>query len=67
MSDRERLRQLVDLLPETDIQHAISLPEQLEDSEPLTPTESANIESGLDDIRHGRMVMLEEYDRDRGL
>ena len=40
---------------------------EIEDDEPLTAAELANIESGEDDIRHGRMTSMEEYERQRGL
>jgi hypothetical protein len=64
---RDRLRALVDSLPDEVVPQAISLLSHLEDEEPLTAAELANIESGEDDIRHGRMTSMEEYERQRGL
>jgi hypothetical protein len=40
---------------------------RVEDHEPLTAEELANIQSAEDDLRHGRMVPIEEYERQRGL
>ena len=40
---------------------------EIEDDDPLTAEELANIESGEDDIHHGRMISIEEYERQRGL
>jgi len=65
MGDRERLRELVDSLPDSQVQAAISLLEHLEDNEPLSADEAASIQSSLDDIRNGRMIMLEDYERER--
>jgi hypothetical protein len=64
---RDRLRELVESLPDDVVPQALSLLTHLEDDDPLTAAELANIESGEDDIRHGRMVSIEEYDRQRGL
>jgi hypothetical protein len=40
---------------------------EIEDDDPLTAEELANIESGEDDIRNARMISIEEYERERGL
>ena len=64
---RNRLRALVDSLPDEAVPQAISLLTHLEDDDPLTAAELANIESGEDDIRNGRMISMEEYERQRGL
>jgi hypothetical protein len=38
-----------------------------EDDDPLTAEELANIQSGEEDCREGRMISVEEYERQRGL
>jgi hypothetical protein len=40
---------------------------EIEDDDPLTAEELANIQSAEEDIRHGRMISIEEYERQRGL
>jgi len=66
-SSRDRLRKLVDSLPDDLIAPAISLLSRLEDDDPLTPEESANLESAAEDRRLGRMVSIDDYERQRGL
>jgi hypothetical protein len=46
---------------------AISLLTHLEDDEPLSDQERANVADGLADVREGRMISLEDYERSRGL
>ena len=43
------------------------LAELSEPDEPLSPETRAAIEVGLDDIRNGRTITLDEYRRTRGL
>jgi len=64
MNDRQRLRELVNLLPDNQVQSAIALLERLEDNDPLSPEELANLESGFEDVGSGRMVLLEDYERE---
>jgi hypothetical protein len=40
---------------------------EIEDNDPLTAEELANVESAEEDIRQGRMIPIEEYERQRGL
>ncbi len=61
----EELRTLVEALPDDRVQEAIVLLKHLEDDEPLSAEELANLESGLEDARQGRMAPLEEYERQR--
>ena len=67
MESRDHLRALVEALPDDMLPEAISLLTRLEDDEPLSDQERANIEDGLADIREGRMTPLEDYERRRGL
>jgi hypothetical protein len=64
---RDRLRALVDSLPDEAVPQAISLLTHLEDNDPLTAEEAGNLESAEDDRRHGRMTSIDEYERQRGL
>jgi len=64
---REQLRALVDELPDELLPDAISALTQLEDDEPLSPEELANLEAAAEDIKHGRVISLEEFERQRGL
>jgi hypothetical protein len=57
--NRDRLRVLVESLPDDVLPEAISLLTHLEDDEPLSDEERANIEDGLADIREGRMISSE--------
>jgi predicted transcriptional regulator len=66
-ASRDHLRALVESLPDDMLPEAISLLTHLEDDEPLSDQERANIEDGLADIREGRMMPLEDYERQRGL
>jgi len=68
MSERERLHELVESLPESRLQAAIAVLEHLdEDIKPLSEEELANISASLSDIAHGRVASVEEYERRRGL
>ena len=64
---RDQLRAIIDELPDDLLPEAISALSHLEDDEPLTDEEIANIEAAEDDIKHGRMISLEEFERQRGL
>jgi hypothetical protein len=67
MSGRDHLRELIEALPEERLQEAISLLENLEDDEPLSAQELANLESGYEDIEHGRMIPWEQVKREEDL
>jgi vacuolar-type H+-ATPase subunit C/Vma6 len=64
---REQLRALVDELPDELLPDAISALTHLEDEEPLSAQESEDVQSALDDIKHGRMISLADYEKQRGL
>ena len=38
----------------------------LEDDEPLSEQEAADVQSALDDVEHGRMMSLNDYEKQRG-
>jgi len=68
MSTRESVHQLVDTLPEERLDDALDYLAELQSGDqPLSAETQAAIEEGLDDIRNGRTVSLEEYRRTRGL
>ncbi len=68
MTAREQLKALVDDLPENLLQDAIWALTHIEvDDEPLSPEEVANLEASAEDIKHGRMISLEDYEKQRGL
>lgn len=65
---REQLRALVDELPDELLPDAISALTHLEvDDEPLSEQEAQDLESAHEDIKHGRMIPLREYEKQRGL
>ncbi len=70
MATREELHRLVDELPETELDAARSLLDDLRngmDDDTLTPEELAEIERGREAIRRGEYITMEEYRRQRGL
>jgi hypothetical protein len=68
MTVRENVHQLVDILPEDRLDDVLDyLAELGEPDEPLSAETLAAIGEGLDDIRSGRTITLEEYRRTRGL
>lgn len=67
MEAREQLRALVEQIPDDMLEDAISALSHLEDDEPLSDEEIANIKSAKDDAREGQMVSLDEYERRRRL
>ena len=68
MTVRENLHQLVDTLPEDRLADVLDyLAELQEPEEPLSAETEAAIEEGLEDIRNGRTISLEEYRRTRGV
>jgi hypothetical protein len=68
MSVRENVHQLVDTLPDECLPDALDYLADLKDGdEPLNgPTKTA-VEEGMEDIRRGRTISLDEYRRTRGL
>jgi hypothetical protein len=68
MTVRENVHQIVDTLPDERLEDVLDyLAELSEPNEPLSAETRAAIEEGLDDIRHGRTIPLEEHRRTRGL
>ena len=68
MTVRENVHQLVDALPESRLADALDYLADLQDTDAfLSPETHAAIEEGLEDIRNGRTVTLQEYRRTRGL
>jgi len=67
MTDRESVHQLVDSLAEDQLPDVLDYLAELQDAGEITAETKAAIEEGLDDIRKGRTVSLEEYRRTRGL
>jgi hypothetical protein len=64
---REQLKALVDELPDELLRDAIYALTHLEDDEPLSAEEIADIEASQEDIKHGRMISLEDFERQHGL
>jgi hypothetical protein len=64
---RDQLRALVECLPDDLLPDAISALRHLEDDEPLSEQEAADVQSALEDIEHGRMISLNDYEKQRGL
>jgi len=66
MTVRDNVHQIVDALPEERLADALDYLAELKDGEqPLSPETEAAIEEGLDDLRQGRTITLEEYRRTR--
>jgi hypothetical protein len=66
MTVRDNVHQLVDTLPEERLADVLDYLAELQDGEePLSSETEAAIEEGLDDLRHGRTITLEEYRRTR--
>ncbi len=66
-TDREQLKALVDELPDDLLRDAIYALTHLEDDEPLSAEEIANMEASAEDFKHGRVISLEEFKRQQGL
>jgi hypothetical protein len=67
MPTREQLKALVDELPEDILRDAFYALTHLEDDEPLSEEEIANLPASAEDIKHGRMISWEDYKKQRGL
>jgi hypothetical protein len=73
MTVRENVHQIVDTLPDERLEDVLdylaelSEPDEPLSSDGLSDETRAAIEEGLDDIRNGRTIALEEYRRTRGL
>jgi hypothetical protein len=67
MTVRENVHKIVDTLPDERLEDVLDyLAELSEPDEPLSGKTRAAIEEGLNDIRDGRTIGLEEYRRTRG-
>jgi predicted transcriptional regulator len=67
MTVRENVHHLVDTLPEDRLADVLDYLAELNDTDEIGAETKAAIEEGLDDIRNGRTITLEEYRRTRGL
>ena len=67
MTARENLHQLVDTLPEARLDDVLDYLAEFGEPEGLSAETLAGLEEGLEDIRNGRTISLEDYRRTRGL
>jgi hypothetical protein len=67
MTVRENVHQLVDTLPEDRLEDVLDYLAELSDADDVSEETAAAIEEGIEDIRAGRTIPLEEYRRTRGL
>jgi hypothetical protein len=67
MTVRENVHQIVDALPEERLEDVLDYLAELSEPEELSAETRAAIKEGLDNIRQGRTITLEEYRRTRGL
>ena len=69
MAARQELHRLVDTLADEQLQDLQEYLEDLHESaeETLSPATQAAVQEGLEGIRGGRVIPLEEYRRTRGL
>ena len=67
MTVRENVHQLVDTLPEDQLADVFDYLANLNDTDDISAETEAAIEAGLQDIRAGRTITIEEYRRTRGL
>jgi predicted transcriptional regulator len=67
MNVRDNVHQLVDKLPEERLEEALDYLAELNGEDDLSPQRKAAIEEGLEDLRQGRTITLDEYRRSRNL
>ena len=67
MTVRENVHQLVDTLPEDRLFDVLDYLADLNDTDEVSAETKAAIGEGLEDIRAGRTITIEEYRRTRGL
>ena len=67
MTVRENVHQLVDTLPEDRLADVLDYLADLNDTDEVHAETDAAIAEGLEDIRAGRTITIEEYRRTRGL
>jgi hypothetical protein len=67
MTAREKVYQLVDTLPEERLAEVLDYLADLNDADQVGEETKTAIQEGLEDIRDGRTITIEEYRRTRGL
>ena len=67
MTVRENVHQLIDTLPEERLAGVFDYLANLSDTDDISAETEAAIEEGLEDLRAGRTITIEEYRRTRGL
>ena len=67
MTVRENVHQLVDTLPEDRLADVLDYLADLNDTDEISAEIKAAIDEGLQDVRAGRTITIEEYRRTRGL
>jgi len=70
MTAKEQVHSLVDEMSEGQAEELLEELRYLSataDDEPLTEEDIASIDRGVQDIRAGRVISLDEYERKRGL
>jgi hypothetical protein len=67
MTIRGNVHQLVDTLPEDRLADVLDYLAELNERDEIGDETKATIEEGLDDIRNGGTITLEEYRQTRGL
>lgn len=71
MTTKETLHQFVDQLPDDQAELALMILEDLADAAdaegaPLDPATLASLDRGLADLSAGRVITLDQYERERG-
>jgi predicted transcriptional regulator len=67
MTVRENVHQLVDTLPDERLADVLDYLADLNDTDEVGAETKAAVEEGLEDIRAGRTITIEEYRRTRDL
>ena len=68
MTVRENVHQLIDKLPEDQLADVLDyLADLQDDGDSMSAETLAAIEEGLEDVREGRTISLDDYRRSRGL
>jgi hypothetical protein len=67
MTVRENVHQLIDTLPEERLADVFDYLANLSDTDDISAETEAAIEEGLEDLRAGRTITIEEYRRTRAL
>jgi len=67
MTVRENVHHLIDTLPDEQLEDVLDYLSDLNDPDEISAETAAAIDEGLEDVRAGRTITLEEYRRTRGL